>query len=51
MKNKQRVLQRTVTTKKPARQEVSEAEFRRRLKNIAEWRKERLVQLPAKDAR
>lgn len=30
-------------TKKPPRAEVSDAEFRRRLKNITEWRKHRLA--------
>ena len=38
-------------TKKPARAPVSDAEFRRRLKNISEWRKKRLAQLRAKDSR
>lgn len=37
--------------KKPAKSEVSDVEFRRRLKNISEWRKKRLAQLRAKDSR
>jgi hypothetical protein len=31
--------------------EVSDAEFRRRLKNISEWRKKRLAKLHPKDSR
>ena len=38
-------------TKKPAKVAVSDVEFRRRLKNISEWRKKRLAQLRAKDSR
>jgi hypothetical protein len=38
-------------TKKPAKALVSDAEFRRRLKDISEWRKKRLAQLRAKDSR
>jgi hypothetical protein len=30
--------------KKPAKAEISDTEFRRRLKNIADWRKKRLAQ-------
>ena len=36
---------------KPPRAAVSDAEFRRRLKNISEWRKKRLAQLRAKNSR
>jgi hypothetical protein len=36
------------TTKKPAKAEVSDAEFRRRLKNISEWRKKRLARFAPK---
>ena len=36
---------RTATEKKPAKAEISDAEFRRRLKHISEWRKKRLAQL------
>ena len=43
MKNKYEVVPQDATTKKPARAEVSDAEFRRRLKNISEWRKKRLA--------
>ena len=51
MKNKYQVVPQAATTKKPAKAEVSGAEFRRRLKNISEWRKKRLAQLRAKDSR
>ena len=47
MKNKYQVVPQTATTKKPAKAQVSDAEFRRRLKNISEWRKKRLAQLRA----
>jgi hypothetical protein len=45
MKDKYQVVPQAGTTKKPAKAEVSAAKFRRRLKNIAEWRKKRLAQL------
>jgi hypothetical protein len=48
MKNKYQVVP-PAATKKPAKAEVSDAEFRRRLKNISEWRKKRLAQLRAGD--
>ncbi len=51
MKKKYQVVSQTTTTKKPAKAQVSDAEFRRRLKNISEWRKKRLAQLRAKDSR
>jgi hypothetical protein len=51
MKNKYQVVPQAAATKKPAKAEVSDAEFRRRLKNISEWRKKRLAQLRAKDSR
>lgn len=51
MKDKYQVVSQTATTKKPAKAEVSAAEFRRRLKNITEWRKKRLAQLHSKDSR
>jgi hypothetical protein len=34
---------RTLPSKKPARAKVTDAEFRLRLKNIDEWRKQRLA--------
>jgi len=49
MKKNYQVVPQALTTKKPAKAEVSDAEFCRRLKNISEWRKKRLAQLRAKD--
>jgi hypothetical protein len=51
MKNKYQVVPQAAATKKPTKAEISDAEFRRRLKNISEWRKKRLAQLRAKDTR
>jgi hypothetical protein len=51
MKNKYQVVPQTVSTKKPAKSQISDAEFRRRLKNIAEWRKKRLAELRSKNSR
>ena len=51
MKSKYEVVPPAALTKKPRRAQVSDAEFRRRLKNIAEWRKKRLAELRAKDSR
>ncbi len=48
---KYQVVPQVTTTKKPPKAEVSDAEFRRRLKNISEWRKKRLAQLRTKDSR
>ena len=50
MKNKYQVVPQ-LTTKKPAKAAVSDAEFRRRLKKISECRKKRLDQLRPKDSR
>jgi hypothetical protein len=50
MKNKYEVIPKN-TAKKPAKAQVSDAEFRRRLKNIAEWRKKHLAELRAKNPR
>lgn len=47
MKNKYQVMPQAVTPKKPAKAELSDAEFRRRLKNISEWRQKRLARLRA----
>lgn len=51
MKNKYQIVPRTVTAQKPPKADVSDAEFRRRLKNIAEWRKQQLAELRAKNPR
>jgi hypothetical protein len=48
---KYEVVPQPATTKKPTKATVSDAEFRRRLKNISEWRKKRLAQLRTKDSR
>jgi hypothetical protein len=50
MKNKDQASAQT-EARKPAKAAFSDAEFRRRLKNISEWRKKRLAQLRAKDSR
>jgi hypothetical protein len=42
MKSKDQVVPQT-TTEKPEKAHITEAEFRRRLKNISEWRKKRLA--------
>jgi hypothetical protein len=51
MKNKNQVVPQTATAKKPAKAIVSDTEFRRRLKNISEWRKQRLAKPHTKDTR
>jgi hypothetical protein len=48
MKDKEEVVPQT-TTEKPEKYEMTEAEFRHRLKNISEWRKKRLADLTTKD--
>jgi hypothetical protein len=48
MKDKYQIVPQA-TTKKPAKAEVSDAEFRGRLKNISEWRKKRLARLRGED--
>lgn len=45
MKNKEQLIPHNAFAKKPPKEEISDAEFRRRLKRIAEWRKERLAEL------
>jgi hypothetical protein len=45
MKNKYEVVPRAASIKKPPKAELSEAEFRRRLKRINEWRKQRLAHI------
>ena len=51
MKNKYQVVPQTSGAKKPQKAEISDAEFRKRLKNVAEWRKKRLAQLRSKNSR
>jgi hypothetical protein len=49
MKSKKEVLARPTIARKPPKEEISDAEFQRRLKNIAQWRKQRLAELRAKN--
>ena len=51
MKNKYQVVPQAVSTKKPPKAQISDTEFRKRLKNIAEWRKKRLAELRSKNPR
>ena len=51
MKNNYQVVPHVSTAKKPVIAKISDADFRRRLKNISEWRKKRLDQLRTKDSR
>lgn len=51
MKNKYEVVPPSVSPKKPAKAQISDAEFRKRLKNIGEWRKKRLAELRSKSPR
>jgi hypothetical protein len=51
MKSKYEVVLPVALTKRPRKAQVSDAEFRRRLKNIAEWRKKRLAELRTKNSR
>jgi len=51
MKNKYQVVPKGVSAKKPAKAQISDEEFRKRLKNIAEWRKKRLAELRSKNPR
>ena len=51
MKNKIQIAHQVVLTQKPPKAEISEAEFRRRLKRIDEWRKKRLAELRTENPR
>jgi len=51
MKDKYQVVPQTTIAKKPAKANLSDTEFRRRLKNISEWRKKRLAKPHTKDTR
>lgn len=51
MKNRYEVVPQTGGTKKPPKAEIADAEFREKLKNIAEWRKKRLAELRSKNSR
>ena len=49
MKSKKQGGPQPPTYKKPAKEHLTDAEFRRRLKNISEWRKNRLAKPHTKD--
>jgi hypothetical protein len=49
MKSKYQVPPQTPTPEKPEKKHLTDAEFRRRLKNITEWRKKRLAKPHTKD--
>jgi len=49
MTTKYQVVPHDPSAKKPAKAQISDAEFRRRLKNVAEWRKKRLAKLRTQD--
>jgi len=51
MKSKYQVVPEKPTKKKPGKANLTDAEFRRRLKNISEWRKKRLAKLRTQDTR
>jgi hypothetical protein len=51
MKSKYQIVPSVASDKKPAKAQISDAEFRQRLKNIAEWRKKRLAELRAENPR
>ena len=51
MKSKYQIVSQVATAEKPPKARISETEFRRRLKNIDQWRKKRLAQLRGKDSR
>ena len=51
MKNKIQTAHQVVLTKKPPKAEISEVEFRRRLKKIDQWRKKPLAELRAENPR
>ena len=51
MTNEIHISHQVVLTKKPPKAEISEAEFRQRLKKIEEWRKNRLAELRAENPR
>ncbi len=51
MKNKLRVIKQNIITEKPAKAEVSDKDFRRKLKEINKWRKERLAEIRIENSR
>jgi len=51
MKNNYQVVPQASAAKKPAKAQITDAEFRRRLKSVPEWRKQRLAELRTKNPR
>lgn len=51
MKSKLKIVKSIGELKKPAKAEVSEKEFRRKLKDIDKWRKERLTEIRSENPR
>jgi hypothetical protein len=51
MKSKYQVVPTSTPDKKPEKAHISDAEFRRRLKDIAVWRRKRLAELRTKNPR
>jgi hypothetical protein len=51
MKNKRKVVPFAPLTQKPPKAEISDAEFRKKLKSIVEWRKQRLAEIRTKNPR
>lgn len=51
MKNEIQISHQVVLTNKPPKAEISETEFRRRLKKIDAWRKKRLAELRTENPR
>ncbi len=49
MKNKSQISHQVVLTEKPPKAKVSDAEFRRRLKKIDQWREKRLAEIRAEN--
>ncbi len=49
MKKKIQISHQVVVTEKPPKAKVSEAEFRRRLKKIDQWREKRLAEIRAEN--
>ncbi|MDQ3322160.1 MAG: hypothetical protein M3525_06990 [Acidobacteriota bacterium] len=51
MKSKLKIVKPTGETEKPVKTRISEKEFRRKLKEIDEWRKERLAKVCPENSR
>ncbi len=51
MKSKLKIVKPTTEPEKPAKAEVSDKEFRRKLKEINKWRTNRLAQIRSENSR